>query len=74
MNFGMPLVISMIAGAVAAMLVAAVIGYFTLGLKGDYFCIATLGFGESMRLIFDNIDYFGERGDFPAYLWKRILQ
>ena len=59
MNFGMPLVISMIAGAVAAMLVAAVIGYFTLGLKGDYFCIATLGFGESMRLIFDNIDYFG---------------
>ena len=59
MNFGMPLVISMIAGAVAAMLVAAVIGYFTLGLKGDHFCIATLGFGESMRLIFDNIDYFG---------------
>lgn len=59
MNFGMPLVISMIAGAVAAMLVAAVIGYFTLGIKGDYFCIATLGFGESMRLIFDNIDYFG---------------
>ena len=59
MNFGMPLVISMIAGAVAAMLVAAVIGYFTLGLKGDSFCIATLGFGESMRLIFDNIDYFG---------------
>lgn len=41
------------------MLVAAVIGYFTLGLKGDYFCIATLGSAESMRLIFDNIDYFG---------------
>ena len=41
------------------MVMALIIGYFTLGLKGDYFCIATLGFGESVRLIFDNLDFFG---------------
>ena len=49
----------MLIGAAVAMLFSFVIGYFTLGLKGDYFCIATLGFGESVRLIFDNLQFFG---------------
>ena len=59
MNFNIPFPLALVIGGLAAMLISFVIGYFTLDLKGDYFCIATLGFGESVRLIFDNIDYFG---------------
>lgn len=70
MNFNMPFVLAMIMGAVAAMAVAAFIGTFTLNLKGDYFCIATLGFGESMRLIFDNLDYFGGSRGLPGIPMK----
>ena len=57
--YHLPFITAMVLGAVAAMVMALIIGYFTLGLKGDYFCIATLGFGESVRLIFDNLDFFG---------------
>ena len=59
LNYNMPFLVAMVLGAVAAMMIALLIGYFTLGLKGDYFCIATLGFGESVRLIFDNLEFFG---------------
>lgn len=47
------------AGGLGAMLVSLAIGKLTLNLKGDYFCIATLGFGEAIRLILDNMQYFG---------------
>ncbi|MBR4411036.1 MAG: branched-chain amino acid ABC transporter permease [Firmicutes bacterium] len=57
--YHLPFITAMVLGAVASMVMALIIGYFTLGLKGDYFCIATLGFGESVRLIFDNLDFFG---------------
>lgn len=57
--YNLPFIPAMVLGAAAAMVMALIIGYFTLGLKGDYFCIATLGFGESVRLIFDNLDFFG---------------
>lgn len=59
LNCNMPFLVAMVIGAIAAMIMSFLIGYFTLGLKGDYFCIATLGFGESVRLIFDNLDFFG---------------
>lgn len=59
MNFNMPFLVALLVGGAAAMLISFLIGYFTLDLKGDYFCIATLGFGESVRLIFDNLEYFG---------------
>lgn len=51
--------LALIAGGMAAMLVSLLIGRLTLNLKGDYFCIATLGFGEATRLILDNVQYFG---------------
>ena len=41
------------------MLMSFFIGALTLNLKGDYFCIATLGFGEAMRLIFNNVQFLG---------------
>lgn len=37
-------------------IVAYVLGSITLKLKGDYFLIATLGFGESVRVLFNYIE------------------
>jgi branched-chain amino acid transport system permease protein len=55
----MPFIPSLLMGGAVASLGAVVIGKFTLKLKGDYFCIATLGFGEAFRLILDNFEPFG---------------
>ncbi|HCX62467.1 MAG TPA: branched-chain amino acid ABC transporter permease [Clostridiales bacterium] len=59
MKYGIPFFIALLIGGISAMLVSLVIGRLTLNLKGDYFCIATLGFGEATRLILDNVQYFG---------------
>ncbi|KXZ39137.1 amino acid/amide ABC transporter membrane protein 2, HAAT family (TC 3.A.1.4.-) [Alkalithermobacter thermoalcaliphilus JW-YL-7 = DSM 7308] len=59
LNFKTPFIISLLLGGFVASLVSLIIGKLTLNLKGDYFCIATLGFGEAIRLILDNIQYFG---------------
>jgi len=58
-RLGMPFPIALIASGTTAGIVAFLLGRVTLNLKGDYFCIATLGFGEATRLVFDNLDYFG---------------
>jgi branched-chain amino acid transport system permease protein len=62
-RLGLPVQIAfpcaILAGAMAAGLVSIFIGKLTLNLKGDYFCIATMGFGEAVRVILNNIDYVG---------------
>ena len=55
MYFGLPFFLTVPLGGLAAAMVAFLIGRLTLNLKGDYFCIATLGFGEATRLILDNV-------------------
>ncbi|MGE5633295.1 MAG: branched-chain amino acid ABC transporter permease [Caulobacteraceae bacterium] len=77
-KFHWPFIPALLAGALAASIVSAFIGGLTLNLKGDYFCIATLGFGEAIRLILDNVQYFGgARGwpGIPAYtnIWNVLL-
>jgi branched-chain amino acid transport system permease protein len=57
--FQLQFYLALIAGGLVAMIFSLIIGKLTLNLKGDYFCIATLGFGEAIRLILDNVDYFG---------------
>ena len=59
LKLGLPFPLALIAGGCAAMVVGLFLGSFTLKLKGDYFCIATLGFGEAVRLIFDNMKALG---------------
>lgn len=54
-----PYILALCIGGLAAMLAGLFLGSFTLKLKGDYFCIATLGFGEAVRLIFDNVQALG---------------
>lgn len=56
---GLPLGVGLVCGMVAATLVGVLIGYPTLRLKGDYFVIATLGVGESMKLLVENLKITG---------------
>ncbi len=56
---GMPFVISIFIGAIVACIFAALIGYPTLKLTGDYFAITTLAFGEIIRIVIMNINVVG---------------
>ena len=47
---------SLLAGGVAAALLACLVGLPTLRLTSDYLGIATLGFGVIMKVVFDNAD------------------
>ena len=55
MAFDLPYLVGLLAGGLVAMILGAGLGRITLNLKGDYFCIATLGVGEAIRLIFNNL-------------------
>lgn len=56
---GMPFVVSIFVAAIISCIFAALIGYPTLKLTGDYFAITTLAFGEIIRIIIMNIDVVG---------------
>lgn len=53
-NFNFPLVIGMLCGALLTGLVGLLIAIPTLRLQGVYLAIATLGFGEVIRVLFVN--------------------
>ncbi|MGD6816433.1 branched-chain amino acid ABC transporter permease [Metabacillus sp. 84] len=59
MNLQLPFGLALLAGGLAAAAAGLVIGIPTLRLKGDYLAIATLGFGEIVRIMLLNIDYVG---------------
>lgn len=65
-KFHWPFIPALLMGGLMAALVSLLIGRLTLNLKGDYFCIATLGFGEATRLILDNVQYFGGARGWPG--------
>ncbi|MDD2585065.1 MAG: branched-chain amino acid ABC transporter permease [Syntrophomonadaceae bacterium] len=54
-----PFIIGILAACVIAALAGFIIGVPTLRLKGDYLAIATLAFGEIIRVVLQNIDYVG---------------
>lgn len=56
---GVPYYLALLIAGLAAGLISLIIGRLTLKLKGDYFIIATLGFGESIRLLFNWFDPIG---------------
>ncbi len=49
----------LLAGGAAAALVGLVVGIPSLRLQGDYLAIATLGFGEIIRIVILNVDAVG---------------
>ena len=48
-----------VAGGLAAAAAGIVIGVPTLRLRGDYLAVATLGFGEIIRIVINNTDHVG---------------
>jgi branched-chain amino acid transport system permease protein len=52
-------VFAILAGGLAAAVVGVLIGFPSLRLKGDYLAIVTLGFGEIIRTILNNIEFVG---------------
>ncbi|AKL96673.1 amino acid/amide ABC transporter membrane protein 2, HAAT family [Clostridium aceticum] len=65
-KLNVPFVLAILIGGLIAAFFSLIIGKLTLNLKGDYFCIATLGFGEAIRLILDNVQYFGGARGWPG--------
>ncbi|WHX98622.1 branched-chain amino acid ABC transporter permease [Neobacillus sp. DY30] len=59
MKFELPFVLAIIIGAIVAAIAGLLVGIPTLRLRGDYLAIATLGFGEIIRIVFLNIEYVG---------------
>ena len=60
-----PLVPALLLGMLVSVLVSLVVGYPTLRakLRSDYFAIATLGFGEALKVVLENLDITqGARG------------
>ncbi|NLI20108.1 MAG: branched-chain amino acid ABC transporter permease [Clostridiales bacterium] len=54
--------IGLLCGAVAAALFGLVVGIPALRLRGDYLAIITLGFGEIIRVIIQNLAFAGGKG------------
>ena len=59
LKLGLPFFGSLIFGALLAAFFGILIGIPTLKLKGDYLAIATLGFGEIVRIVFLNLKITG---------------
>ncbi len=61
MRLHVPFALALLAGSVAAALLSLVIGYPALRsrLRGDYFAVVTLGFGEVVRLLLNNTPALG---------------
>ena len=69
-KMGYPFLVGIIGAALMAALAGVLIGTPTLRLKGDYLAIATLGFGEIVRIVGLNWDYVGGAmglNDIPLY-------
>lgn len=78
-KFQLPFIAGIISAGLLASIAGIIIGIPTLRLKGDYLAIATLGFGEIVRILALNIDYIGGAigfNDIPQYTnwtWVFIL-
>ncbi|HEY8362109.1 MAG TPA: branched-chain amino acid ABC transporter permease [Tissierellaceae bacterium] len=69
-KFNLPFILALFISGFAASLAGIMIGLPTLRLKGDYLAIATLGFGEIVKVIATNTDYIGGAigfNDIPRY-------
>ncbi len=53
------LVVSLLAGGLAAAVCGLIVGLPSLRLRGDYLAIVTLGFGEIIRVVVQNTEAFG---------------
>lgn len=59
LQYGISPWLGMIVGGVFAALVGVIIGKPTFKMRGAYFALATIAFGEGIRVLIENIDYLG---------------
>ena len=59
LHYGLSPWFGMLAGGILAALVGIFIGIPTLKLRGAYFALATMAFGEGLRVLVENIDTIG---------------
>ncbi len=62
LDFSLSLPLALLAGGLAAALCGLLIGMPALRLKGDYLAIITLGFGEIIRVVIENLSITGGPG------------
>jgi branched-chain amino acid transport system permease protein len=63
-------IVALLAGGLCAAFAGLLVGVPSLRLKGDYLALVTLGFGEIIRVIFQNVEKFGGAlglNGIPAY-------
>ena len=66
--------VALFAGGLAAALAGLLVGLPTLRLRGDYLAIVTLGFGEIIRVIFQNLNAVGgARGLSVMHGWTNLF-
>ena len=73
-----PLFVGLLIGAIISAVAGFLVGLPTLRLNGDYLAIATLGFGEIVRIIFLNMDYVNGAAGFTlastiTWTWAYFL-
>jgi branched-chain amino acid transport system permease protein len=56
---GLLFLAALVAGGLAAAVAGLAVGIPSLRLKGDYLALVTLGFGEIIRVVFQNVDSLG---------------
>ena len=67
---GLLFMAALAAGGLGAALAGLLVGVPSLRLKGDYLALVTLGFGEIIRVIFQNVEFLGGAlglNGIPAY-------
>ena len=76
-KLNLPFIVAIITAGIVASIAGILIGIPTLRLKGDYLAIATLGFGEIVRILALNFDFIGGAlgfNDIPQYTnWTWIF-
>ncbi len=78
-ELGWPFLLTLAVGALFAALLGVVIGLPTLRLRGDYLAIATLGFGEIIRVVILNLPFTGGPRGLPGippkttFFWVEAL-
>jgi len=59
LHYGLSPWFGMLAGGVLAAIIGVIIGIPTLKLRGAYFALATMAFGEGLRVLVENVDTIG---------------
>ncbi len=67
-------IMALLAGGLSAAVAGLLVGLPTLRLRGDYLAIVTLGFGEIIRVVLQNLDAVGgARGLSVAHGWTNLF-